>query len=64
MEEARDLPGLGRVTVGALLTEHCPVLVAEAVAGRAFEHLANLDWPMAGDGRQRTSKRFHTGCRW
>lgn len=64
MEEARDLPGLGRVTVRALLTEHCPVLVAEAVAGRAFEHLANLDWPMAGDGRQRTSKRFHTGGGW
>ncbi len=64
MEEARDLPGLGRVAVGALLTEHCQVLVAEAVTGRAFEHLACLGRPLAGDRCQRTSKRFHTGGGW
>lgn len=64
MKEACDLPGFGRVAVGALLTKQRPMLVAEAVAGRAIEHLANLRWLVAGEGRQGVSKRSHAGRRW
>ena len=64
MEEARDLPGLGRVTICTLLTKQSPVLVTEPVARRAFKHFTDLDRHFAGDGCQGAPKRFHTSRRW
>ncbi len=40
MKEAGNLPGFGRVAVGALLTKERLMLVTEPMAGRAVERIA------------------------
>ena len=49
VQEARDLPALGLMTVGALLAEQPTVFVTDTVAGGAIKHLAIPCWSRASE---------------